>query len=217
MIYWLYEKLLLRQIHLLPEHICFMLTGLDLADSPEKILEVTHWCRDLSERVFASRRKGYRSSDNYKVTGIRGLTYHISTPDPESMRAYLPDIRLIAGIARLTLLCGPHEEKTGEGMEVTVAIGKSGREEIASCIREMARQGISPEEVDEALIESNLKFKYTPDFVIKTGGDHLTDFLIWQSVYSELFFIDLNWRWMRRVDFLRALRDYQARVRRFGR
>ena len=100
---------------------------------------------------------------------------------------------------------------------MTVAIGKSGREEIASCIREMARQGVTPEEVDEALIESHLTFKHTPDFVIKTGGDHLTDFLIWQSVYSELFFSDLNWSGMRRVDFLRALRDYQARVRRFGR
>jgi undecaprenyl diphosphate synthase len=52
--------------------------------------------------------------------------------------------------------------------------------------------------------------------VVKTGGSHLTDFLIWQSVYSELFFSDVNWRLFRKVDFLRALRDYQARKRRFG-
>jgi undecaprenyl diphosphate synthase len=52
--------------------------------------------------------------------------------------------------------------------------------------------------------------------VIKTGGYHLTDFLIWQSVYSELFFSDVNWKLFRKIDFLRALRDYQARVRRFG-
>ncbi|RPJ53201.1 MAG: di-trans,poly-cis-decaprenylcistransferase, partial [Methanobacteriota archaeon] len=44
-----------------------------------------------------------------------------------------------------------------------------------------------------------------------------TDFLIWQSVYSELFFSDVNWKWFRKVDFLRALRDYQSRKRRFGR
>ncbi|MFA7199277.1 MAG: undecaprenyl diphosphate synthase family protein, partial [Methanoculleus sp.] len=53
--------------------------------------------------------------------------------------------------------------------------------------------------------------------VIKTGGDHLTDFLIWQSVYSELFFLDVNWALLRKVDFLRALRDFQSRARRFGR
>ena len=68
----------------------------------------------------------------------------------------------------------------------------------------------------EQLIESYLTFKYTPDVVIKSGGDHLTDFLIWQSVYSELFFSDVNWKYFRKVDFLRILRDYQSRIRRFG-
>jgi undecaprenyl diphosphate synthase len=53
--------------------------------------------------------------------------------------------------------------------------------------------------------------------ILKTGGYHLTDFLIWQSVYSELFFSDVNWKYFRKTDFLRALRDYQARKRRFGR
>ena len=80
----------------------------------------------------------------------------------------------------------------------------------------MARDGVAPGDVDEHLIESYLAFPYTPDLVIKTGGDYLTDFLIWQSVYSELFFSDVNWKLFRKVDFLRALRDYQSRIRRFG-
>jgi len=101
-------------------------------------------------------------------------------------------------------------------MDVVVAIGKSGREEITACIRKMAQEHIIPETVDEKLIESYLTFKYTPDVVIKSGGDHLTDFLIWQSVYSELFFSDVNWKYFRKVDFLRILRDYQSRIRRFG-
>jgi undecaprenyl diphosphate synthase len=102
-------------------------------------------------------------------------------------------------------------------MDVTVAIGKSGREEIAACIRRMAEEGVEPDSVNEELLESYLTFRYEPDLVIKTGGDHLTDFLIWQSVYSELFFLDVNWALLRKVDFLRALRDFQSRVRRFGR
>jgi undecaprenyl diphosphate synthase len=101
-------------------------------------------------------------------------------------------------------------------MDVCVAVGNSGREEIVCCIRRMAEDGISPESICEQTFEEYLTFPYAPDLVVKTGGSHLTDFLIWQSVYSELFFSDVNWKWFRKVDFLRALRDYQARVRRFG-
>jgi undecaprenyl diphosphate synthase len=128
----------------------------------------------------------------------------------------LSEIRKIGTIACLILHVGDKEEVIGEGMDVVVAIGKSGREEITSCIRRMAEAHISPEDVDEKLLESYLTFKYTPDVVIKSGGDHLTDFLIWQSVYSELFFSDVNWKYFRKVDFLRILRDYQSRIRRFG-
>jgi undecaprenyl diphosphate synthase len=80
----------------------------------------------------------------------------------------------------------------------------------------MAHDRVNPEKVDEQLLDSYLTFRYTPDMVIKSGGDHLTDFLIWQSVYSELFFSDVNWKYFRFVDFLRILRDYQSRIRRFG-
>jgi undecaprenyl diphosphate synthase len=132
------------------------------------------------------------------------------------MEACLPDIRKISTIARLILHVGNNKEITGNGMDVVVAVGKSGKEEITDCIRKMAVGHVRPSDVDEKLLESFLTFKYTPDVVIKSGGDHLTDFLIWQSVYSELFFSDVNWKYLRKVDFLRVLRDYQSRKRRFG-
>jgi undecaprenyl diphosphate synthase len=132
------------------------------------------------------------------------------------MIQYLPAIRKICNISRLILHIGDQEEIAGKGMDVVVAIGKSGREEITSCIRRMARDNVLPEDVDEEKIETYLTFQYTPDIVVKSGGDHLTDFLIWQSVYSELFFSDINWKYVRKVDFLRLIRDYQSRLRRFG-
>jgi undecaprenyl diphosphate synthase len=132
------------------------------------------------------------------------------------MERFLPEIRRIGTIARLILHMGDREEIIGTGMDVVVAVGKSGREEIAQCIRRMAEDHVSPQQVDEKTFESYLTFRYVPDVVIKSGGDHLTDFLIWQSVYSELFFSDVNWQFFRKVDFLRELRDYQSRVRRFG-
>ena len=66
------------------------------------------------------------------------------------------------------------------------------------------------------MLESYLTFKYEPDLVIKTGGDYLTDFLIWQSVYSELFLLDVLGALLRKVDFRRALRALRSRARPFG-
>ncbi|QSZ67758.1 di-trans,poly-cis-decaprenylcistransferase [Methanofollis aquaemaris] len=195
MIHWFYERLLLRNLTKLPQHVCFMITGEDMIEAPGKIYETTEWCREV---------------------GLRGATFHISTDRPEEIRACLPAIKKIRNIASLDLHYADTVEKAGEGMDVTVAVGMSGREEIAACIRKIAEEEVDPTEIDEELIERHLTFRCMPDLVIKTGGNYLTDFLIWQSVYSELFFLDVNWKWFRKVDFLRALRDYQSRARRFG-
>ena len=208
MIYWLYEQLLRRQITMLPSHICFMISGRDMTEAPENLLIITRWCTEISSAVTQKNS----SNDN----AIRGLTFHINTRSPEEMERCLPAIRKISSVAHMQLYYRDTVEQAGTGLPVVVAIGKSGREEITTCIRKMAQDGISPEQVDENLLESYLTFKYAPDIVVKSGGDHLTDFLIWQSVYSEIFFSDVNWKYFRNVDFLRILRDYQSRVRRFG-
>jgi undecaprenyl diphosphate synthase len=208
MIYWLLSRLLRQQINELPGQVCFMITGRDMADAPEKLYAVTAWCTAITASV-TPQSTGEKSA-------IRGLTFHIATQQPDEMTRCLPEIRKIASIARLHLHIGDKLEVTGAGMDVVVAIGKSGREEITSCIRRMALDNVLPEQVDEQLLDSYLTFQYTPDVVVKSGGDHLTDFLIWQSVYSELFFSDVNWKFFREVDFLRILRDYQSRMRRFG-
>ena len=207
MIYWFIARLLTRQITELPGQVCFMINGRDMADAPEKLYRVTAWCTAISSAI---RQK------NPQAEGIKGLTFHISTSRPGEMHRCMPEIRRIATIARLHLHIGEEVEVSGEGMDVVVAIGKSGREEITECIRQMASDHVHPEEVDELQLDQRLMFRYAPDVVIKSGGDHLTDFLIWQSVYSELFFSDVNWKYFREVDFLRILRDYQSRMRRFG-
>lgn len=207
MIYWLLARLLSRQISELPGQVCFMINGRDMADAPDRLYRVTSWCNTISAAV---RQKNPASK------GIGGLTFHISTSRPDEMPRCLPEIRRIASIARLHLHMGEEVEVSGSGMDVVVAIGKSGREEITACIRQMAEEHLPPDSVNEKELDKRLTFRYAPDVVIKSGGDHLTDFLIWQSVYSELFFSDVNWKYFREVDFLRILRDYQSRIRRFG-
>lgn len=211
MIRWLYEQILLRGIGTVPARICFMITESDVEVCPGRIGEVTSWCILINQHLAA---KGEQEAGS---TCIRGITFHVSTPDPSRIDPYLPELRKVGDRARLHLHSGERTEVSGEGMEVCIAVGKSGREEIVDCIQRMAEDGLPPDTVSERTFEEYLAFPYAPDLVIKTGGSHLTDFLIWQSVYSELFFSDVNWRLFRKVDFLRALRDYQSRLRRFGR
>jgi tritrans,polycis-undecaprenyl-diphosphate synthase [geranylgeranyl-diphosphate specific] len=81
---------------------------------------------------------------------------------------------------------------------------------------------VDPGEVDEGLIERHLYTAHLPnphpDLIVRTSGEErLSGFLLWQSAYSELCFLDVYWPEFRRIDLLRAIRVYQSRQRRFGR
>ena len=104
---------------------------------------------------------------------------------------------------------------------ISISIGLGGRSELTKAIKTIAKRvqigDIEPEEIDEKVIESELIFKSEPDLVIRSGATRLTDFLLWQSVYSEFYFTDVNWAKFRKIDLLRAVRDFLWRERRFGR
>ncbi len=105
-----------------------------------------------------------------------------------------------------------------------IAICYGGRQEIVRAVRQIAKKvkegKIEPEEIDEDTISSHL---FTaglpdPDLIIRTSGEErLSNFLLWQSAYSELYFVNSYWPEIRRLDVLKAIRDYQKRQRRFGR
>jgi short-chain Z-isoprenyl diphosphate synthase len=113
------------------------------------------------------------------------------------------------------------------GLIVNVAVGYGGRREIRDAVRslltEHAARGASIEDVAATLdVEHIAEHLYTrgqpdPDLVIRTSGEiRLSGFLLWQSAHSEFYFCDAYWPDFRRVDFLRALRAYAQRQRRFG-
>ena len=115
-----------------------------------------------------------------------------------------------------------------ERLRVQVAVGYGGRQEITDALRSLladrAAQGLTidevaatlaPEEIGDHLYTTGLP---DPDLIIRTSGEvRLSGFLLWQSAHSEYYFCDAYWPEFRRIDFLRALRDYQRRTRRFGR
>ncbi len=117
-------------------------------------------------------------------------------------------------------------EKSTENYDkrlVNIAIGYDGRMEILDAIKKISiefKEGkIQIQDINEDLVNKNL---YTagledPNLIIRTSGEErLSGFLLWQSSYSELYFCDSLWPELRKVDFLRALRSYQERERRFG-
>lgn len=131
--------------------------------------------------------------------------------------------------AHLVAAAKAAEEGGGTGdRRLTIALGYGGRQEIVDAVRDLVAdllaEGVGPEELAERIDADSLaSHLYTadlpdPDLVIRTSGEaRLSGFLLWQSAYAEYVFTDVFWPAFRRVDFLRALRDYSRRERRFGR
>jgi undecaprenyl diphosphate synthase len=105
------------------------------------------------------------------------------------------------------------------GLTVNIAFNYGGRSEIVNAAQEIARRSIKPENVDESVFSGYL---YTagmpdPDLFIRTGGEmRLSNFLIWQSAYAELYFTPVLWPDFGRAELDKALEDYGRRQRRFG-
>jgi short-chain Z-isoprenyl diphosphate synthase len=131
--------------------------------------------------------------------------------------------------AKLLAAIDAAERATRENdrMTLTLAVGYGGREEIADAVRSLLRDcagdglslaeaaaQVSPHAIREHLYLSAMP---DPDLIIRTSGEtRLSGFMLWQSVHSELHFSDVHWPAFRRIDYLRAIRSFQRRDRRFG-
>lgn len=109
--------------------------------------------------------------------------------------------------------------KFNTGITLNVAFDYGGRDEILEAVRSLIREQIQPEEIDEALFSSHM---YThpspdPDLVIRTGGElRISNFLLWQSAYSEYYHTPTYWPDLDDSELDLALKSYQSRDRRFG-
>lgn len=202
-----------------------------------KAREVLDWCLELSiPHVtlwgFSSENRS-RSPEEVK---------HLHRLFGEQAKSLLNDERLHANKVRVRVIgdiadfpddakaaLAAMEEATRDytGMSVNVALGYGGREEIVDAVRRLAAEeasnGVTIDELARTLTAEQITHHlYTagmpdPDFVIRTSGEvRLSGFLLWQTAYSEFYFCDANWPEFRKVDFLRAVRSFQARERRFG-
>lgn len=107
--------------------------------------------------------------------------------------------------------------RNNNAITLNFAMAYSGRAEIVDAFRRIVDKGIKAEDVNEALINDNLYMNVPPDIIIRTGGERrLSNFLTYQSVYSELFFVDTLWPEFSQQEFNDIIEEFHNRDRRFG-
>ncbi len=211
--------------------------GLSVADGHERgrdtLEELLNWCLELGIRVLTvyAFSTENRSRSPEEVESLMALF-------DRSLRQIAVDERVHKNQIRVRILGnrGLLPPKLREAVELAesatahysaylynVALGYGGRDEILEAIRTLAREvrdgRLTPEQIDSAAVSRHL---YTadlpdPDLIFRTSGEErISNFLLWQSAYSELYFSDVMWPGLTHLDFLRAIRAYQTRRRRFG-
>ncbi len=182
-----------------PDHIALVITERDLLErgAYETLTDFFEWAFEYASRVTV-----YVSVlDTAAIPALRRELESVDVPQQVAVRT--PD------------------DRSQADAPIQIGIGLGGKHEFTSAVRTLAESvdagDLEPSAIDDERVEEHLVFPSEPDLVIKTGAERLSDFMIWQSVYSELYFTDVNWRDFRKRDFLRAVREYCNRSRRFGR
>ncbi|MGA3191733.1 MAG: polyprenyl diphosphate synthase [Candidatus Bathyarchaeia archaeon] len=201
----------------------------------EKVEELLDWCLKLdvkSVTLYAFSTENFRRTPDEveEIMRIAGERFRELLTD-ERIRKDKVRVKVIGRVnllpADLQQLIGDVEKSTEHYDEhfLNFAFAYGGRAEIVDAARKIAEQvhegRLDPDKVDEKTFEQYLYTSHMPqqdpDLIIRTSGEErLSGFLLWQSAYSELCFLDVYWPDFRLIDLLRAVRTFQKRKRRFG-
>ena len=203
------------------------------AAGAQKIFEFLGWCDDLGIKVVTlyllstDNLKNRNSDELQDLLGVLGsLATDLAAAGKWKLQL-MGDRELLPSTLLNQLENAESKTVAVEGTHVNLAIGYGGRKEIADAVRSIvnqhAQQGRGMDELADLLTPELIgEHLYTggqpdPDLIIRTSGEQrLSGFLLWQSASSELYFEEALWPDFRKVDFLRALRAFQSRHRRFG-
>lgn len=129
------------------------------------------------------------------------------------------DINRLPEAARECVLGLSERTRNNKKMTVIVALSYSSRWELTKAMQDIAREGIAPEDITEDVISQHLEtnFMPDPDLLIRTGGEfRISNYLLWQVAYSELYFCDTFWPDFNEEELHKAIADFQCRERRYG-
>lgn len=199
----------------------------------DKLEELLDWCLEIGIKVLtvyalstenfgrtpeelATLMNLFRESFEKIATDERVHRHHIRVKAIGNLSLLPPEVQQAIQRAEAAT-------QSYDGYLYNIAIAYGGREEIVEAIRAIARDvaagKIAPESIDSETVSARL---YTsdmpdPDLIFRTSGEErISNFLLWQSAYAELYFADVMWPGLTKIDFLRAIRSFQTRRRRFG-
>jgi undecaprenyl diphosphate synthase len=155
---------------------------------------------------------------------VSSLKKELKTFDKNNVRLNtIGDIESLPPRAYKELIEVMEKTKMNTGMTLTLALSYGAREELKNAVQQIAvkvkNNIISPESIDETIINTHLYTHDLPDvdLLIRTSGEHrISNFLLWQIAYAELYFIDVFWPDFKEHHLVGAIVDYQNRERRFG-
>lgn len=198
----------------------------------EKIAEFLGWCEELGVEVVTL---WLLSTDNLardpdELDALLEIIEETVTSLAQTNRWQIHPVGAMEALperTKIALTKALTQTQKVKGLLVNVAVGYGGRQEVVDAVRSLLQEqsaaGQTLDELASAItiehIESHLytKGQPDPDLVIRTSGEQrLSGFLLWQSAHSEFYFCEAYWPNFRKIDFLRAVRSYTARNRRFG-
>mgnify|MGYP000023413198 CR=1 FL=1 len=187
----------------IPSLTLFGLSTENLGRRPEELKPVLKTIKEELEKALSDERI-YKNRVKVSILGNKKLL-------PSDIREVAEELE--------------ERTKAHDRFHLNLAIAYGGRNEIVNAVKRIGKEveegRLKPEEINEEIFE---KYLYTahlphpePDIIIRTSGEErISNFLLWQSAYSELVFLDVYWPEFRKIDLLRAIRTYQRRKRRFG-
>ena len=200
-----------------------------------KVRKFMEWCLDLGIKtitLYAFSTENFKRSEDeveelmkiYEENLSELLESDVIHENEVRVRA-LGRINLLPEKVRALIEKVEGATKEYDKYYLNMALAYGGRAEIVDATREIAEKinngEMDPNAIDEELIEKHLYTSHLPqpdpDLIIRTSGEaRLSNFLIWQAAYSELFLVDVYWPDFREIDLERAIRSYQRRSRRYG-
>ncbi len=199
----------------------------------DKLVEVMSWCLELGIKVLTvyafSTENIKRNPEEVDFLMKMFAENFRKVGDDERVHKNKIRIKAIGKIGSLpkevqtAIRYAEEKTKKYDKLFFNIAVAYGGREEILNAVKQIAsdvkNNKINEKDINEKAMSSYL---YTsdlpdPDLVLRTSGEErISNFLLWQLAYSELYFADVYWPGLRKIDFLRAIKSYQERKRRFG-
>ena len=200
-------------------------------EGAERVREITTACSELGIEVltlYSFSTENWRRPDA-EIATLWDILKQYLAQERRTMLDNQIKLRAIGQIDRLPLMVRLplkaliRETRNNRGLVLNLALSYGGRAELTEAVRQLAievKEGkIHPEMISERLIGGRLATGGLPDpdLLIRTSGEYrLSNFLLWQSAYSELYITDVAWPDFKRENLMQALEDYSKRKRRFG-